>query len=68
MCRGIAFDRTERPFVGRLNRFDGQLYVRSRGERRNKHSEFRNKNSEFLDSELGEMVVPLTENSSGLER
>lgn len=68
LCRGIAFDRPERPFVGRLNRFDGQLYVRGRGERRNKHSEFRNKNSEFLDSELGEMVVPLTENSSGLER
>lgn len=54
--------------MGRLNRFDGQLYVRSREERRNKDSEFRNKNSEFLDSELGEMVVPLTENSSSLER
>ena len=38
------------------------------GERRNKHSEFRNKNSEFLDSELGKVVVPLTENRNSLER
>lgn len=68
LCRGIALDRTKRPFVEILNRFDGQLYVRRRGERRNKHSEFRNKNSEFLDSELGKVVVPLTENRNSLER
>ena len=32
LYRRIALDRTKRPFVGRLNRFDGQLYVRT-GER-----------------------------------